>query len=163
MDNLRLFQKYLSIVSLAKAPTGSYTNKIDYRCLKCTTHSSIDSCWYWKTCLNWVVGSLASEFTWNWPCSWPLKNDFRANLMAFCRFLSVYLLGRLGIEAGAEVGVRETASVSLRVPLLLVGAPPALRRLWGPATWLAKWISFESDYKLLFFRMGWLICWVWSF
>ena len=34
MGDLRPSQKYLSIVSLAKAPIRLYANKIDYMCLK---------------------------------------------------------------------------------------------------------------------------------
>ena len=43
----------------------------------------------------------------------------------------MYLPGGPGTEAGA--GVRETAGVGTGVPLSSVGAPPALRRVRGPA------------------------------
>ena len=45
----------------------------------------------------------------------------------------MYLPGGPGAEAGVRVGARETAGVGTRVPLSLVGAPPALRRVRGPA------------------------------
>ena len=51
--------------------------------------------------------------------------------MALCGSSSVYLPGGPRAEAGA--GARETAGVGLGVPLSLVGAPPALRRVRGPA------------------------------
>ena len=78
-----------------------------------------------------VIGLLAPKFTWSWPYFWPLKNDSRANLVAFYRFSSVYVSGRPETEAGA--GVQETAGIGLGVPLSLVKAPLALRRVWSPA------------------------------
>ena len=83
--------------------------------------------------------------------------------MAFCRSLFVYLPGGPRAKAGAEVGAREMAGVGLGVPLSLVGALPALRRMRGPAIHLAEWVGSGDDYKLLFFQTGWLTCWVWSF
>ena len=55
--------------------------------------------------------------------------------MALCRSSSVYLPGRPGTEVGAgvRVGAQKTAGVGTGVPLSSVGAPPVLRRVWGPA------------------------------
>ena len=47
--------------------------------------------------------SRGAEFA--WPCSWPLTNDSRANLVALCRSTSVYVPGGLGAGAGVGVGV----------------------------------------------------------
>ena len=55
--------------------------------------------------------------------------------MAFYRSLSVYLPGGPETKARAGAGVRaqETAEIRTGVSLLLVKAPPALRRVQGPA------------------------------
>ena len=45
----------------------------------------------------------------------------------------MYLPGGPGTEPGMGVGAQETAGVGLRVPLLLVGALPVLRRMRDPA------------------------------
>ena len=47
----------------------------------------------------------------------------------------MYLRGRPGTEVRAEAGVevQETAEVGTKIPLLLVGASPALRQVRGPA------------------------------
>ena len=54
IDRHRPFWKYLSIVTLAGALIGSYTNKIDSRCSRCAAHSNNNSCWCWETYLNWL-------------------------------------------------------------------------------------------------------------
>ena len=189
MEDRRPFRKYLSIVGLVGALTRSYANKIDYRCSRCAAHSSTDFCWCWETCLNrlrmllakpqsssrffwrkclnssYIIGSSALELAWSWPCSYPLKNDSRANLVALCRFSSVYLPGGHGTEAKAgagvgagawiaaeaSVGVRvragatvrawKTAGVRMGVPLLSVEAPPALQWVRGLAIWTG-WVDY---------------------
>ena len=62
-------------------------------------------------------------------------NNFKDNLIAFCKSLSIYLSVRPEMEAGAgvRVGAQEMAVVDLGVPLLLVRALSALRRMQGPA------------------------------
>ena len=55
MDGYKLFWKYLSIVGLVRAPTGSYANKIDCKCSRCAVYSNTDSWWCWETCLNWIL------------------------------------------------------------------------------------------------------------
>ena len=52
MDGHRPFRKYLSIVDLTRAFTGSYANKIDCKYSRCTVHCNSDSCWYWEIHLN---------------------------------------------------------------------------------------------------------------
>ena len=52
IDSRKFSCKYLSIVNLAKAPTGLYTNKINCKCSKCTAYSSIYFYWYWEIYLN---------------------------------------------------------------------------------------------------------------
>ena len=74
-----------------------------------------------------------AEFAWSWPCSWPLTNDSRANLIALCRSLSVYLSGGPGAKAGAKMEAQKTTGVSSEVPLLLVGALLTLRQVRGLA------------------------------
>ena len=44
MDGHMHSRKYLSIVGLAGAPTGLYTNKINCKCLRCAAYSNTDSC-----------------------------------------------------------------------------------------------------------------------
>ena len=61
IDSHRLFLKYLSIVSLAGALTGLYTNKINCKYLKYATHSSTNFCWYRETRLNWLRILLAKS------------------------------------------------------------------------------------------------------
>ena len=46
---------------------------------------------------------LGAKFVSNLPYSWPLINNYRANLMTFCKFLFVYLSG--GPEAGVEIRI----------------------------------------------------------
>ena len=87
--------------------------------------------------------SRGTELAWSWPCSWLLTNDSRANLVAVCRFSSVYLPGGPGAEAGAGVEARETAGVGSGVPLSLVRAPPALRQVQGPTIWTG-WVDYTS-------------------
>ena len=173
MNGLRPSRKYLSIVGLAGASTGLYAHKIDYRCSRYAAYSSTDSCWCWKTYLNWlkmllakaqlspwffwkkslnsssVIGSSASELAWSWLYSWLLTNDSRANLLALYRSSFLYLPGGLEMEAGVKVwagtgvGARETAGIGSKVPLLLVRALPALWRVRGPAIWTG-WVDYTS-------------------
>ena len=68
--------------------------------------------------------------------------------MAPYRSSFVYLSNGLGAEtraevvagvwAGVEVEVQKIDGVGLEVPLLLLGAPPTLRRVQSPSAWLAR-------------------------
>ena len=103
-------RNYLNIVGLAKAPIRLYTNKIDYRYLKCTSHSNTDSCWCWKISWNWlkmllakawsflrffqkkflnfsyVIGSsnLNQRFCWYYSWTIALQRNKAANGIRFC-------------------------------------------------------------------------------
>ena len=142
-------------MGLAEAPTGLYTNKINYKCSSCAAHFSTDFYWCWEIYLNWlrmlllkaqsfpkffwkkslnfsyVIRSLTLELAWSWPCYWPLTDNSKTNLVALCRSSSVYLPYKPGTEA--EIRVREMAGVGLRVPLSFVGALPALQQVWDLA------------------------------
>ena len=86
--------------------------------------------------------------------------------MVIYRSLSVYFFGRprakigVGAKAGVGVGVQETTSVLfalVKAPTsLFLPLKEGLQQVCGLAILLARWISFGSDYKLLFFQTGWL-------
>ena len=64
-----------------------------------------------------------------WPCYSLLTNESRTNLIAFCRFSSVYLASGLGVgaRAGAGAGARAKAGVeALKVVGVGVGVPLSL-------------------------------------
>lgn len=90
-----------------------------------------------------------------WPYFWPQKNDFRANLMAVCKFTFVHILGgprkrvkvwvKVAVWAKVEVWSWEVVGKSVEV-LPLVEAPPTslslpakrgLQQLYRPVLWLA--------------------------
>ena len=85
IDGRRLSWKYLSIVDLARAPTGSYANKINCRCSRCATHSSFDSCWCWETSWNWLRMLLAK--------AWSSPRFFKRKFVN-----SSYVIGSLVLE-----------------------------------------------------------------
>lgn len=61
---------------------------------------------------SWV-GAKAKVFTaWAWLCSWLQRKDFRVSLVAFYRFLSVYLLI---VETGLKVEIRARSGIDTRV------------------------------------------------
>ena len=85
MNGRRLSWKYLSIVDLAGAPTGLLANKINCSCSRCAFHSNTDSCWCWKTRLNWLRMLLAKTQS-------SLRFVWRKSLNSF------HVIGFLGSE-----------------------------------------------------------------
>ena len=61
-EDFRPSRKYLSIIGLVGAPTGSYSNKMDCRCSRWATQSSTDSAWYWESYLNLLQMLLAKAW-----------------------------------------------------------------------------------------------------
>lgn len=59
LNSFRPFRKYFNILGLAGTLIEWYYNKIDYKYSRCTTYFNINSCWYWKMCLNWLRMLLA--------------------------------------------------------------------------------------------------------
>ena len=57
------------------------------------------------------------EHAWSWLYSWHLINDSRANLVALCRFLLVYLPGGPRAEAWAKLEVEAKVWVGARASI----------------------------------------------
>lgn len=61
----------------------------------------------------------SAKFAWSWLCLWLLTNISRANLVALCRSISVYILGgletRVGVWAGAKTWVKVGAKASAKI------------------------------------------------
>lgn len=98
-------------------------------------------------------------------CFWSLINNSKANLIAFCKFLFVFIHGRWEIwaQAGAEVEAQKTVNIRVKMPLFLIKVLKAslvnlfllvegkLHQIHSLAIWLARLVVLKIFIKFLFF------------
>lgn len=53
-------------------------------------------------------------------CLW--KKNFRANLIAFCRFIFIYIFGKFAVKAKVEIKTQKIISIGVKILFLLIRA-----------------------------------------